>query len=228
MRELEETQRYFFSAVSHELKTPIAATSVLLEGMLENIGDYKDHPKYLRECVRMMDVQGKTISEILEIVSLNNGKITPVPEKLDIRDTVLGMLPDYQLLAEANDLRIITDIPAGFSCLIDPKMFQKALSNVILNAVQNTPKGGEVRIWGEPAAEQFRLCVLNTGARIDDRVLPKLFDPFYRIDRARKRESGRSGLGLTIVRKTLEVMNINFALENTPEGVLFGIDLPRA
>ncbi|WP_333649355.1 sensor histidine kinase [Lacrimispora sp.] len=227
VRELEETQRYFFSAVSHELKTPIAATSVLLEGMLENIGDYKDHPKYLRECVRMMDVQGKTISEILEIVSLNNGKITPVPEKLDIGDMVLGMLPDYQLLAEANDLHIITDIPAGLNCLIDPKMFQKALSNIILNAVQNTPKGGQVRIWSEPAAEQFRLCILNTGARIDDGVLPKLFDPFYRTDRARKREGGRSGLGLTIVRKTLEAMNINFALENTPEGILFWIDLPR-
>lgn len=228
VRELEETQRYFFSAASHELKTPIAATSVLLEGMLENIGDYKDHPKYLRECVRMMDLQGKTISEILEIVSLNDGKITPVPEKLDIRDTVFGMLPDYQLLSEANDLRIITDIPAGLNCFIDPKMFQKALSNIILNAVQNTPKGGEVRIWGEAAAEQFRLCVLNTGEKIADAVLPKLFDPFYRVDKARSRESGRSGLGLTIVRKTLEAMNINFALENTPDGVLFWMDLPRA
>ncbi|MBE7719877.1 MAG: HAMP domain-containing histidine kinase [Lacrimispora celerecrescens] len=228
VRELEETQRYFFSAASHELKTPIAATSVLLEGMLENIGDYKDRPKYLRECVRMMDVQGKTISEILEIVSLNNGKIAPVPEKLNIGDTVLGMLPDYQLISEANDLRIITDIPAGINCLIDPKMFQKAISNIILNAVQNTPKGGEVRIWGEQAAEQFRLCVMNTGARIDDGVLPKLFDPFYRVDKARSREIGRSGLGLAIVRKTLEAMSINFALENTPDGVLFWMDLPKA
>ena len=55
VREMEEAQRYFFSAASHELKTPIAATSILLEGMLENVGDYKDHPKYLRECVKMME-----------------------------------------------------------------------------------------------------------------------------------------------------------------------------
>src|SRR5690606_24845709 len=67
VRELEETQRYFFSAASHELKTPISATRVLLEGMLENIGDYKDHPKYLRECLKMMDAQSRTISEIMEI-----------------------------------------------------------------------------------------------------------------------------------------------------------------
>jgi two-component system sensor histidine kinase VanS len=92
-RELEETQRYFFSAASHELKTPIAAASVLLEGMLENVGDYEDHPKYLRECLKLMDVQNRVISEILEIVNLNNGKIVPVPEKLDVKCVVAACFP---------------------------------------------------------------------------------------------------------------------------------------
>lgn len=226
-RELEETQRYFFSAASHELKTPIAATRVLLEGMLENVGDYKDHPKYLRECVKMMDAQSKVISEILEIVNLSDGKIAQVPVKLDIRQIVNDILPDFQILAEANGQRIVTDIPDGEACLADHKMLQKALSNIILNAVQNEPNGGEIRIWSEPVANQYRLCILNTGARIDDAVLPKLFDPFYRVDKARSRKGGRSGLGLTIVRRTLESMNVGFALENTPDGVLFWMDLPK-
>lgn len=228
VRELEETQRYFFSAASHELKTPISATRVLLEGMLENIGDYKDHPKYLRECLKMMDAQSKTISEIMEIVRLNDGKIPLMSEKLDIRHAVAEMLPDFQTLCEANGQRIVTDIPDGQICLADPKMLRKALSNVILNAVQNTPEGGEIRIWSEIAADQYRLCILNTGARIDDEILPKLFDPFYRVDKARSRKGGRSGLGLTIVKKTLEAMDIAFALENTTDGVLFWMDLPRA
>ncbi len=227
-RELEESQRYFFSAASHELKTPIAAASVLLEGMLENVGDYKDHPKYLRECVKMMDALSKMISEILEIVSLNDRRIIPAFEKLDIRHTVADILPDFQTLSEANSQRIVTDIPDGQSCLADPQMLQKALSNVIFNAVQNTPVDGEIRIWSEPAAQQYRLCVLNTGARIDDAILPKLFDPFYRMDQARSRKNGRSGLGLTIVRKTLESMKIDFALENASNGVLFWMDLPKA
>ena len=226
-RELEETQRYFFSAASHQLKTPIAATSVLLEGMLENVGDYKDHPKYLRECVKMMDAQSKTISEILEIVSLNDGKISPVPKELDISHTVADMLPDFQTLSEANGQRIVTHIPDGQTCLADPKMLQKVLSNIILNAVQNTPEGGEIRIWSEPAADQYLLCVLNTGVRIDDAVLPKLFDPFYRVDQARSRKNGRSGLGLTLVQKTLKAMDVGFALENTSDGVLFWMELPK-
>jgi two-component system sensor histidine kinase VanS len=226
--ELTETQRNFFSAASHELKTPIAATSVLLEGMIANIGDYKDHPKYLRECVKMMDAQSKTISEILEIVALNDGKIAVVPEKLDIRGTVAGLLPSFQTLTEANRQHIAMDISNGQACLADPKMLQKTLSNILLNAVQNTPDCGEIRIWNEPAADKYRLCVLNTGARIDDAVLPKLFDPFYRADKARSRKNGRSGLGLAIVRKMLEAMNIDFALENTADGVLFWMDLPKA
>jgi two-component system sensor histidine kinase VanS len=106
-------------------------------------------------------------------------------------------------------------------------MLRKALSNVILNAVQNTPKGGEIRIWTEPIADQYRLCVLNVGAKIDDTVLPKLFDPFYRVDKARSRKDGRSGLGLTIVQKALETMNIDYSLENSPDGVLFWMDLPE-
>ncbi|PWN73282.1 sensor histidine kinase [Bacillus paranthracis] len=227
VREMEEAQRYFFSAASHELKTPIAATSILLEGMLENVGDYKDHPKYLRECVKMMDAQDDVISEILEIVNLSDGKISQDLEKLKLRQIVADILPDFQILAEANGQCIVMDIPDEQNGLVDSKMLQKALSNIILNAVQNTPTGGEIRIWSEPADKQYRLCILNTGARIDDTVLPKLFDPFYRMDKVRGRKSGRSGLGLTIVRKTLEAMNIEYALENVPDGVLFWMDLPK-
>jgi len=225
-REMEETQRYFFSAASHELKTPIAATSVLLEGMLENVGDYKDHPKYLRECIRMADAQDKMISEILEIVNLNDGKIVPSPEKLDIGRTVADLLPNFQTLAEAYEQHIVCNISGGETVLADARMLKKALSNVILNAIQNTPKGGEIRIWTEPAADQYRLCILNAGAKIDDAVLPKLFDPFYRVDKARSRKDGRSGLGLTIVQKALEAMNIDFSLKNTSDGVLFLMDFP--
>jgi two-component system sensor histidine kinase VanS len=250
-REMEEAQRYFFSAASHELKTPIAATSVLLEGMLENMGDYRDHPKYLRECVRLMDAQGKAVSEMLEIVKLYDGKIVPTYESLDLGTAVDALLPEFLALAEADGLPIVVDIPKGQICRTDPKMFARALANIMLNAVQNTPDGGEIRVWSQTAGEKleqdagekreraadasrqaagenFRLCVLNTKARIEDAVLPRLFDPFYRADKARSQKSRRSGLGLTIVQKTLGAMGVAFALENSPDGVLFWMDLPTA
>jgi len=228
VREMEETQRYFFSAASHELKTPIAATSVLLEGMIENVGDYKDHPKYLRECMKLMDSQTKTITEILELVNLNDSKIIPNPEEVNLHKVVTAILPSYQTLADANRQHITLNIPEEHFCLTDKGMLKKVLSNVILNAVQNTPSDGEIRIWSEGVADQYRLCVLNTGVLIDENNISKLFDPFYRVDKARTRKDGRSGLGLTIVRKTLEAMGADFELTQTKNGILFWFDLPSA
>jgi len=228
VREMEETQRYFFSAASHELKTPIAATSVLLEGMIENVGDYKNHSKYLRECVKLMDLQNKTITEILELVNLNDSKIVPSQAEVNLHEVVAAILPSYKTLADANHQSIIFNIPEEHFCITDKSMLKKVLSNIILNAVQNTPPDGEIRIWSEGVADQYRICVLNTGVYIDEGNLSRLFDPFYRVDKARTRKDGRSGLGLTIVRKTLEAMGADFELSQTKDGILFWFDLPSA
>lgn len=226
-RELEETQRYFFSAASHELKTPISATSILLEGMLENIGDYKNHPKYLRECLKMMDSQSKLISEMLEIVSLSTRKIIPLPVKLNIQYLLRDILSDFQTLLESNNQSIIINVPDNQICFADSKMLKKALSNIILNAIQNTPKDGKIHIWIDNISGNHHLCILNLGVNIEKTILAKLFDPFYHIDTSRSSKNRRSGLGLTIVKKTLEAMKIDFSLENTKDGVLFWLNLPK-
>lgn len=228
VREMEEAQRYFFSAASHELKTPIAATGVLLEGMLANVGEYKDHPKYLRACIKLADAQNKLVSEILETVKMIDGKIIPVPERQKLQDIIASVLPTYQTLAETADKKIHMDISQETIVFVDANMLKKVVSNVILNAVQNTPPGAEIRIWSETVYGRCRLCVLNTGTHIDEKILPKLFDPFYRADKARNRKDNRSGLGLTIVQKTLQAMDTDFSLENTAEGMLFWMDFPKA
>jgi two-component system sensor histidine kinase VanS len=221
---LTEARRYFFSAASHELKTPIAAVSVLLEGMLAGVGDYKNHPKYLRECLKLTDSQTGLISEMLEVVNLTDGKITPEPEDINLKTLIDGLVPEYQALAKSGGLRISTDIPDDMTTFADAKMLKRVLSNVILNAVQNTPSGGEVKIY----TNSSNFCLINTGAKIPENELPKIFDPFYRVDKARSRKDGRSGLGLTIVQKTLETMDVEFSLANTQDGVLFSMELPKA
>jgi two-component system sensor histidine kinase VanS len=225
-REMEETQRYFFSAASHELKTPIAAAAIILEGMIANVGDYKDHPKYLRECVKLMDAQSNLISEILELMSLIDGKIRPVPESVRLRGAVASFISPHRTLAEAKGQNIIVSIPNDAIVSADRNLLKRAASNVILNAVQNAPQDAQIRIWSESIRGGYRLSVLNTGTHIDTETLPKLFSPFYRTDKSRSRKDGHSGLGLAIVQKTLDAMNIDFALENTIDGVLFRMDLP--
>jgi two-component system, OmpR family, sensor histidine kinase VanS len=226
-KEMEENQRYFFSAASHELKTPIAATSALLEGMLENIGDYQDHPKYLRECLKMMEVQSKLISEIMEIVRLSDGKAKPFPEPLQLKTAVETGLQDLKILSEAREQELVIKIPDWHYCYVDHKMFQRVLINITLNAIQNTPNRARIEIWSEERdGNNIRLCILNSNTQIDEEYLAKLFEPFFRRDHSRSRNQGHSGLGLTIVKKTLDNMGVNFSIENTKEGVLFWVDLP--
>lgn len=220
-QELAETQRYFFAAASHELKTPIAATSILLEGMLANVGDYADHQKYLRECLKMQDAQAELVSEILEVLKLSEGRIVPVSSEVKIQQIVTDVVQNYCPLAEKGGVQIVEDIPQDLMIFTDSKMLKRVLSNIVINAVQNTPEGGTVKAY----IECGKLCILNTPAHIEEEELPKLFDPFYRMDKARSHKDGHSGLGLTIVAKTLEAMDLTFVLENTPEGVLFRIDL---
>jgi two-component system sensor histidine kinase VanS len=227
VREMEENQRYFFSAASHELKTPIASTLILLQGMLDNIGEYSNHPKYLLECIKKMKTQSKLISEILDIVRLTDGTIIPNYEKIDVGAVVTSVAASHQTLMEAKEQRLTINLPDALSCKADTLMLTRVLSNIILNAVQNTPEQGEINIWHEKQNNSsVRLFILNKGANIDETALSNVFEPFYREDKARSSEVNRSGLGLTIVKKTLDCMGVEFSLENTSDGVCFWIDLP--
>ena len=234
-KEMEESQRYFFSAASHELKTPIAAARVVMEGMLADIGDYKNHPKYLAECIKLMDEQSQTIYEILDIVNLD-GHYEPKNEQININEMVLEQLKVYRPMAGANHQEVTIKISENLQCHADLRLFKKAFSNVVLNAIQNTPNDGQIHIYTEISSEGvqkftengfdgIRLCISNTG-HIDEELLPRLFDPFFRADKARGRKNGQTGLGLTIVKKTLDLIGVEFGLENTDDSVLFWMDLP--
>lgn len=226
-KEMEENQRYFFSAASHELKTPIAAASALLEGMLANIGDYKNHPKYLRECLHMMNAQNRTITEILEIVSLSDERIAPQKEDVKLSEVIEDLLPEYNTLAEKKNQNIKVHVPDTVICQTYKKMLARALSNVLMNAIQNSPAGEDILIWSEPGNDgTARLCVLNTNASIDEEEKAKLFEPFYRADTARSRKEERSGLGLTIVKRILDSMDVPFELTTVNSGVMFWLELP--
>lgn len=218
-KEMEESQRYFFSAASHELKTPISATRVVLEGMLAGVGDYSNHPKYLNECIKLMDEQSKTIYEILEIVNLD-GHYAPNPEKIKIKETIISLLKVPMAYAHEQEISIDISISEDLYYYADARLLNKALSNVLINAVQNTSKHGNIRIYSEECTNGTKLCILNAG-HINEEHLPLLFDPFYRMDKARSRKTGRTGLGLTIVKKSLDILNVDFGLENTNNGVLF-------
>lgn len=227
-REMEENQRYFFSAASYELKTPVAAVNNLLESMIEEWIPPAEYKKSMRECLKINNTQGKLISEIIDIVRLSNEKTQFNIEPENLQIIIQTILPSYQTLADAKEQIITVSVPETLMCVVDRHMFSRVISNIIMNAVQNTPEHGEIRIWSENKndAPTIRLNILNTNTLIEEEVISKLFEPFYRMDKVRNKSAGHSGLGLTIVKKALDCMNIPFSLENTTEGVLFWMDIP--
>lgn len=252
-KEMEENQRYFFSAASHELKTPIAAASALLEGMIAGIGDYKNHPKYLRECLNMMNTQNRIITAILKIVTLSDQSLLPQREEVAILHVISSLLPEYEPLAEKKGQSIMVDVPASATCFTDRVMFSNVISNIMMNAIQNSPEGEQIFIRWEQRTVETRqnrfegnstdpeggvtglskttskacgLSVRNTNAAIDDEIKERLFDPFFRADKARSRGEGRSGLGLTIVKKNLDILELPFELRNEGNDVVFRMELP--
>jgi two-component system sensor histidine kinase VanS len=223
-RAIEESQRLFFSAASHELKTPIAAARALVESMIAIVGDYRDHPKYLRVCLKTLDSQAHLVSEILEIVKLSDADAESRAISLDLADLGSAVLAEYRSLAEQRGLLIQGDFP-HVSVKADRNLLQRVLSNVMANAVQNTPEGGTIRIEAVEG-KNLRLSITNTGAKIPEEAITRLFDPFFRLDTARTRHGAQSGLGLAIVKKALDRMGFPFALENSSEGVVFWVELP--
>ena len=223
-RAMEENQRLFFSAASHELKTPIAAARAIVEGMIAGVGDFNDHPKYLRECLNTLDSQTRLVSEILEIVKLSGEETEASLHFFDLADLGNSVLAEYRPLAEIKDLAIHGEFP-HVTVRCDRALLQRVLSNVIANAVQYTQEGQTIRITSSNGQKSLRVSILNTGAHISGEAVSRLFEPFYRLDTARTRHGTQSGMGLAIVKKALDRMKLPFALENTEEGVLFWVDL---
>jgi two-component system sensor histidine kinase VanS len=223
-RTIEENQRLFFSAASHELKTPIASARALVEGMIAGVGDYGDHNKYLGECLKTFDSQTRLVSEILEIVKLSGRKEFHLSKTaVNLKEIGNAVLSQYSPLAGQCGLKIEGEFP-DISVIAERNLLRLVLSNVIANAIQNTPHNGIIKIK-TLEKKDLRLSVINSGASIPDELVQRIFEPFYKLDTARTKNNSHSGLGLAIVKKALDSMKITFALENTQEGVLFRMDL---
>ena len=227
-REMEENQRYFFSAASHELKTPIAAACAILEGMTEGVIEPEEYPGYLQETLRLMKEQSSLVTEILDIVKMNDRMTTPLFEEVDISHFINNALESFHPLFEAKEQVLLLDVDDALVLRTDPRLLTKAVTSILQNATQYSPQGATIRVAAKKSAESCVLSVENGGAKIPESNLPKLFEAFYVEDESRSSKKGRNGLGLTIAKKTLDLLEIPFDLQNTAGGVRFSMTLPSS
>lgn len=219
--DMERAKVDFLRAASHELKTPVTALNATLENMILGVGKYQDYATYLPECKEMVERLSEMIHEILETSKLNT--TDEQPKSVDLSDIITELCEPYRLIATAHQVHFSLDLPKQFAVTLPVGSFSKAVSNILANAVSYTDAGKSVSVYMEGRS----LVIENECTPIPDDEIDRLFEPFYRPDFSRSRESGGNGLGLYIVDTLLTSMNISysFAPMKSPPGMCFTIQL---
>lgn len=215
----ERAKTDFLRAASHELKTPVTAVSVIMDNMILGVGKYKNYGQWLPKCKKLVDRLAEMLREILDTSHLNDVTEAGVTESIE---TICAeIIEPYVMIARARGLLLYVDWSAAFPVTMPPKLLGKALSNILSNAVQYTAPGGRLSVY----CRGDNLFVENECIPIPSDQLSRLFEPFYRLDESRSRETGGNGLGLYITASIFHLLELNFSFEpmTSPDGMRFTI-----
>lgn len=221
VREAERSKVDFMRAASHELKTPLTALNATLENMILGIGKYQDAETYLPVCKEMAEQLSDMIQGILEASRAGAPQNSEFPVQTDLPELLFTVCEPYKQIAEARGIVFCTDFSNGFTVRLPPKLFSKAVSNILANAVAYTSPGKAVSIYFKGPA----LIIENACTPIPAEALPHIFEPFYRPDYARNRDDGGNGLGLYITDMLLGAMGLSYSFlpMEQPDGMRFVI-----
>ena len=229
----EEMRSEFLASASHELKTPLALIQGYAEGLKDNISESTEEKEFY--CDVIIDEARKMNDMVKKLLTLNQlefGKDMITMERFDIYAMICNYLQSAEILFRQNEVEL--ELTEGESVFVwaDEFKTEEVFMNYISNAINHVKEdeNGRKRITVslKVQEEKVRVLVYNTGENIPDESIPKLWDKFYKVDKARTREYGGSGVGLSIVKAIMESMKQNYGVENTEEGVMFWFELERA
>lgn len=218
---LEEQRRNFFAAVSHELKTPLTILKGQIENMLLGYGDYQNHEKYLPETLKVTEDIEYLVGEIITISKMESMDLQDTLQEVSLLSTVNESIETLLPLAKDKNIKIHQNINTDIIVPVNHNLWNKALSNIIGNAIRHSPCGEEIFISLQSFGQGNALIVENTGVFISENDLPHMFTPFYRTDKSRNKATGGNGLGLYIVKTILDLHGMAYSIQNTLKGVAF-------
>ncbi|RAP28567.1 Phosphate regulon sensor protein PhoR (SphS) [Brevibacillus laterosporus] len=227
-QEAEAKRRELFATISHELKSPITAVKGQLEGMLHNIGVYKEREKYLKRSYQIMETMESLVRQILQISKLEQLGFTSKYERVNISTLVCTTINNLGFFATEKNIQVINEVQEELFINTDTQLLEKVIGNVIHNAIVYSNHFEQVHIHLiDNGNGTLKFEVLNTGAYIQEEHINQIFEPFYRVEKSRNRNTGGSGLGLYIVKTVCEALSIDYSMRNTNEGVLFSAQMNK-
>ncbi|MFI5349890.1 MAG: two-component system histidine kinase PnpS [Elusimicrobiota bacterium] len=231
LRRLEQMRRDFVANVSHELRTPLASirgfAETLSAGAVDDKENRLDFLRTIEEHARQLT---KLVDDLLDLSAIESGHRAPRLASIDLAAALAESARAFSPVAEERGVRLeaptAVDLPRVSA---DSDQLRQILANLLDNALKYTEAGGRVEVSAEPWKGGARVTVRDTGVGIPEADLPRVFERFYRVDKARAREAGGTGLGLSIVKHLVEAHGGEVSVESRkPGGTAFRFTLPAA
>lgn len=229
LRRLENVRREFVSNVSHELKTPLTTIHAYTETLLNGAVDEPEHARqFLTRIQEQADRLHVLILDLLHLARIESGRDVFEMTALSVGEIVESCVPEWAAMAEAKGLAMNVENAAGdMRVEADAEALRTLLNNLVENAINYTPTGGQVTVRWTTDDSWGRIEVQDTGVGIAQQHQDRVFERFYRVDRARSRELGGTGLGLSIVKHLAQVFGGSVELDSElGRGSTFIVRLP--
>jgi two-component system phosphate regulon sensor histidine kinase PhoR len=225
----QELRKEFVANVSHELRTPLT----VIRGYLETLrgGAWDDKPKaseYLATVEKHVRQLANLVDDLLEISRLENYALLPGQTAVNLPARIASVVEFMTPAARAKAQTLTSEVPDGLPLLLgNPEYLERAISNLVDNAIKYTPERGTIRLAVEKTGDRVVLSVTDNGIGIPEQDLPRIFERFYRVDKSRSRELGGTGLGLAIVKHIALAHGGTVEVQSKPgTGSTFRLSLP--
>ena len=227
---LENIRQDFVANVSHELKTPIASIKGFVETLLDGaMRNPDDATRFLQIVAKQADRLGAIIEDLLSLAKIEQSEQAAdlAVEDTAIRDVIEAAVADCQATAAARKVEVVRECDPAIRAAINPPLMEQAVANLLDNAVKYSEPEGTVRLVVRRYGGEVTIAVIDQGCGIEREHLPRLFERFYRVDKARSRKLGGTGLGLSIVKHIVQAHRAQIAVTSmVGEGSTFTIHLP--
>ena len=223
---IDQMRQEFLNNVSHELKTPIALVQGYAEGLKENISDDPESREFY--CDVIMDEaskMNKLVKNLLTLNQLESGRDEVTMERFDIVSLIRGVLQSMDIMIQQKEAKVSFEADNPVYVWADEFKIEEVVTNYTSNALNHLDGAKEIEIRIIPEEDRVKITVFNTGTPIPEEDVPKLWNKFFKVDKARTREYGGSGIGLSIVKAIMEGLHQEYGVQNYDNGVEFWFTL---
>lgn len=224
--QIDEMRKEFLSNVSHELKTPLALIQGYAEGLQECINDDAESREfYCDVIIDEADKMNRMVKKLLTLNQLEFGNDQVVMERFDMTELIRGVANSTKILMEQKGIRLELENPEEAWVWGDEFKVEEVITNYMSNAINHADGEKVIRVFYTRSEDKLRVSVFNTGQSIPEDDIDKIWVKFYKVDKARTREYGGSGIGLSIVKAIMDSFHQQCGVINHEDGVEFWMEL---